>query len=90
MDFDWDEANEWHLGEHDIEPYEATEVLFNDPVKLWKGIEEGELRYRVVGETDNGRLLVIVYTYRGEKVRVITGFKPNQEERRKYKGRRGK
>jgi uncharacterized DUF497 family protein len=44
----------------------------------------------VVGETDRERRLVVVFTPRGDSVRVVTGFTPNFAELRTYRGRRGK
>lgn len=91
MEFDWDAGNIEHIAEHDVEPEEVVEVLYNRPVRVSKEeTEEGEARIRVVGRTNYDRLLTVVYTERGEKIRIVTAFDSGPRDIRKYEGRRGK
>lgn len=62
--FDWDEANIAHIAEHDVLPHEAEEVIDNQPLYLDHSVEDGEERYREMGETLTGRVLVVVSTLR--------------------------
>jgi hypothetical protein len=39
--FDWDEANLRHVAEHDVEPFEAEEVVINDPLDLEEQFRNG-------------------------------------------------
>ena len=55
-----------------------------------KGIEKGEFRYRVVGYTNNDRILTVVFTLRHSKIRVITAFDSGKKDIRKLKGRKRK
>ncbi|MBF0136174.1 MAG: BrnT family toxin [Magnetococcus sp. DMHC-1] len=46
-----------------------------------------EERFVNIGMDDNGRLLVVVYTYRGEiGIRIISARRATPNERRKYGG----
>jgi uncharacterized DUF497 family protein len=70
--FDWNEANTSHIAKHGIEPYEAQEVIANDPIDLAITIRNGEERTEQVGETNNGRIIRVVTTLRHGRIRVIT------------------
>ena len=84
MDFDWNEANRTHIAEHGISPDEAEQVVKNQPVDVTLQTLGGEERIVQVGETDARRILVVVTTWRREKVRVITAFPANPRMRRFY------
>ena len=84
MDFDWDEANRGHIAQHGIKPREAEQVIANRPLDTKVQLRGGEERYLQVGETDTGRILVVVTTWRGPKVRVVTAFAANQRMRSFY------
>jgi uncharacterized DUF497 family protein len=75
--FDWDCANIGHIAEHDVTPEEAEEAILGDPVE-WDFAKSanGEDRWTYLGETTLGRILQIVITMRGERVRVVTAFEP--------------
>jgi hypothetical protein len=73
-EFDWDEANRNHLTKHDVTPQEAEEVVLGDPLDTELQIVEGsgeEERLLQLGETAKGRILQLLTTWRGGKVRVF-------------------
>jgi len=71
--FDWDEANISHIHRHQVTLEEAEQALRNDPFDLHYDTIEGEERWTVIGHTDNLRVLLVVWTLRGEDVvRVVT------------------
>jgi hypothetical protein len=75
--FDWDEANRNHLAQHDVRPQEAEEVFLRDPLDMElqiAGEGDGEERLQQLGETAAGRILQLVTTWRGGKVRVISAW----------------
>ena len=76
MEFDWDEANIGHVARHGVLPEEAEQVILNDPVDLGMEIVEGEARYLNLGATVQGRVLLVVTTWREDRVRVVTAFEP--------------
>jgi uncharacterized DUF497 family protein len=45
---------------------------------------EGEQRFRTLGMDGLGRLLVVVYTYRGEKIRLISAWKASRKQEKQY------
>lgn len=88
FDFDWDDANRGHLAEHDVTPAEAEQVMLNDPFDLAAQIRDQEERTVQIGETDGGRVLIVVTTWRRRRLRVVTAFPANRTMRRKYTERR--
>ena len=49
---------------------------------------EGEARFVYYGETDAGRLLAVIVTVRGERLRVATAYDLDAGQKRDYLGRR--
>ena len=76
IEFDWDEANIGHVARHSVLPAEAEQVILNDPVDLGIEIIEGEERHLNLGATVRGRILLVVTTWREDRVRVVTAFEP--------------
>jgi uncharacterized protein len=81
--FDWDEANIGHLARHDIAPSEAEEVVRNRPVDLESHLRNGEERVVQIGETDAGRILIVVTTMQDRTIRVVTAW-PAKEKFKRY------
>lgn len=75
--FEWDEANLEHVARHNVTKDEAEEVVLGHPLDIELQIEEGssdEERLQQIGETAMGRILQLVTTWRGGKVRVISAW----------------
>jgi uncharacterized DUF497 family protein len=81
--FDWNVDNIRHLARHDILPAEAEQVLKNRPRDLEFELRNGEDRMTQVGDTDAGRILIVVSTMEDRKVRVVTAW-PAKERLRRY------
>lgn len=81
--FEWDDANISHIAEHDVKPKEAEQVILNRPVDLGSELRNGEERFAQVGETDAGRILIVVTATRNSKIRVVTAW-PAKERFRRY------
>lgn len=75
FEFDWDSENTKHLAAHKVTPAEFEQVLSNNPVDLDSDVIDGEERYRSIGLTSGGRLLLVVYTIRNGKIRPVTAFR---------------
>ena len=85
LKFEWDAANVTHIARHKVTPKEAEEALLNDPFDLGYEIVDGEERWTSVGHTDNRRVLLLVWTLRGEDVvRVVTAREAEKTSRRTY------
>ena len=82
--FDWDEANTEHVARHGVKPEEAEQVMVNDPVELGTKMHEEEVRTVCLGRTDSGRFLVVVYTIRNHRIRIVTAYPVSRRKRRIY------
>lgn len=85
--FDWDHGNKdknWQ--KHKVTADEAEEVFDNEPKFFFEDTRRSEAEERpgLLGQTDAGRLLSIVFTVRQEKIRVITARDMSRKERRAY------
>jgi uncharacterized DUF497 family protein len=87
--FDWDEANEAHVSRHNIMPEEVEQVFANDPMDLGADVVDGEERYAGVGHTNRLRVLVLVWTMRGDATRPITAFDASERLAKRYLAERG-
>jgi uncharacterized protein len=88
--FDWVESNEDHILTHGVEPGEVEEALL-DPEGFGTDAYDvpREQREALVGATGEGRILFVVYTIRGEKVRPVTARDASDAQKRRYRrGRR--
>ena len=88
--FLWDSSNISHVAQHDISPAEAEQVIANNPVDLEVQLRNGEIRFPHVGETRDGRILVVIVTVRGEHIRVVTAFPASRNMRKFYLEQKGK
>jgi uncharacterized DUF497 family protein len=73
-----------HLARHEISPAEAEQVLINWQIDLDSYTRNGELRVVQAGETDLGRVLVVVSTILNDKIRVVTAWPANEKIRRYF------
>lgn len=74
MEFHWDQGNTRHVARHRIMPQEAEQVLGNDPLVVQFQARGNEERLLVLGQTDAGRLLAVIYTERNDRIRVVTAY----------------
>ena len=70
---------------HGVRFSDAEAVLF-DPVALTRDDPDaiGEARFVTVGVDVAGRVLVLVYTYREDRIRIVSARKAAREERAQY------
>lgn len=71
---------------HDGVTFEEAKAVLLDPYALTREDTdiEGEQRFVTLGMGANGRILVVVWTLRGECVRLISAWKANEPQRRRY------
>lgn len=85
--FDWDVHNTDKIRErHRVAPTEYEQVFFNRPLMIGDDAKhsEQENRYYVLGKTDAGRWLFLVFTVRQNRIRVISARDMNRKERRAF------
>ena len=87
--FDWDDANVEHIGRHAATPEEVEQVFGNDPMDLGSDVVDSEERYTSVGHTARFRVLVLVWTMRGDAIRPITAFDASERLAKRYLAERG-
>jgi uncharacterized DUF497 family protein len=84
--FDWDDGNREKNPKHDVQSWECEQLFFNEPLIILEdskhSVSEG--RSAAFGRTDSGRPLVIIYTMRGSKIRVVSARDMSRRERQYY------
>src|ERR1035441_9278979 len=85
--FDWDEGNSgknWR--KHKVIDEEAEQVFQNVPIVRLEDPKHSavEVRLRILGKTDFGRMLFVSYTMRRTKYRIISARDMNRKERKLY------
>ena len=83
-EFDWDDANVRHLVRHGVSPTEAEQAIL-DPAAIMVELQtDREERIKAVGRTASGRILVAVFTFRGDAIRPITAYDATKRDRIGY------
>ena len=85
--FEWDpEKARENEQKHGVTFLEAPEVFDDDHSSsvLDPDHSEDEQRYLIFGGSKNGKLLVVSYTERGDRVRLISARQMTPRERRAY------
>lgn len=85
--FEWDEGNfDKNWAKHKVTPYECEQVFFNQPIIVAPDAPHSgaESRFYVLGKTDAGRLLFVVFSVRRRKIRVISARDMTRKEREVY------
>lgn len=87
MEFEWDSEKALaNVKKHGVEFSEAVSV-FGDPLEVTipdPDHSEGEFRYLSVGMSSSGRLLVVAYTERDGRIRIINVREATIRERKQY------
>lgn len=84
--FEWDDANIEHISRHGVEPWEAEEALLDaGRVGMAAYNVRGETRWAVLGATEPGRILFVVFTRLSGRIRVVTGRDAEGKEKRRYR-----
>ncbi len=86
MEFEWDiNKAKVNLDKHGIDFADAARIFLDSyrletalPYDLYR-----ESRYKTTGIVDN-RILVVIYTLRGNKIRIISARKAEKYERKQY------
>lgn len=89
MLFEWDEDKaESNIRKHGVSFQEARTV-FRDPLSVTISDPRtlDESRFIDIGQSASGRLLVVVYTERESRIRLISSRPASQRERESYEER---
>lgn len=85
--FQWDDGNllkNWE--KHGVSGAECEQVFFNRPLLALPDAQhsQSEPRFFVLGQSDKGRHLFIVFTVRENRLRVISARDMSRKERLRY------
>jgi len=87
LEFEWDEnkavANENNHGVG----FDEASTVFDDPLSITipdPAHSIREFRHIQLGESSAGRLLVVVFTERGARIRIISSREATRAERKQY------
>ena len=86
MESEWDPAKaRANFTKHGVRFADAVTALEDDSALTIRDLSsEDEERWVTMGVDASGRLLVVVYTWRGERVRLISARQATRDERRQY------
>jgi uncharacterized protein len=86
VEYEWDEEKAAaNLRKHRVDFADAALVLEDELASTMRDLYSGhEERFVTLGSDPNGRLLVVVYTWRGERARLISAREATNKERRDY------
>jgi len=86
MDINWDPKKaETNYRKHKIRFSDAETVLFDPMALTVDDLDvDQEKRCVTIGSDALGRVLVVVYTYRADSIRIISARKATSKERKYY------
>ncbi|NCO75122.1 MAG: BrnT family toxin [Cyanobacteria bacterium] len=90
MKFEWDQQKaKLNLSKHGIS-FEEAQTVFDDPLYVDfydPDHSKNEDRYIILGESSNSRVLLVSYTERGDKIRLISARQVTKQELIAYQER---
>lgn len=87
QDFDWDLWNiVKNVDKHQVENKECEDVFFNQPQLIEYDEKHSltEKRYKILGLTDRGRKLIVIFTIRNNKIRIISARDQSKKEKLQF------
>lgn len=85
--FQWDQGNiNKNMFKHGVENWECEQIFFNEPLIILDDPKHSfsEKRWAAFGITDAERQLVVIFTKRDERIRVISAREMSKKERKFY------
>ena len=84
----WDQGKAaGNIKKHGIAFPDAVSVLEDENALTIEDENPDESRFVTLGTDAFGRILVVVYTYRGETIRIISARKATKREISRYEGK---
>lgn len=86
LEFEWDRGNIGKNAKHGVEDFEGEEAFFDERKVLLRDRLHslGEERFVLLGRTKKERLVFVVFTRRGRRIRIISARDANRKERPLY------
>ena len=90
IEFDWDQWNlQKNEEKHGVSALEAESAFYDPKYKLFEDVRHstaGENRYILYGRSIENRVLMVGFTLRGRRIRVITARPASRKERKIHEG----
>ena len=87
MTYEWDENKaKSNRQKHGIDFADAVSVFADDTAITIVDEHPNEERFATIGMNALGQILVVVYTWRGDNIRIISARKATRPERKQYEG----
>ena len=87
MEFEWDPAKDRsNRRKHGIRLADSVTALEDDFALTIRDDSPEEARWITIGSDDRGRVMVVVYTWRADRIRLISARIATPSERRQYEG----
>ena len=87
LQFEWDDSKaKLNVAKHGVS-FEEASTVFGDPLSLTisdPAHSQAEDRFILLGHSHRQRLLVVVHTERGDKIRLISARRASRNERKQY------
>lgn len=85
MEFEWDESKRLRtIRDHGVDFIDAVQMFDGRPVFTYHSPRDGEDRWGTVGLMAD-RFYLVVWTWRGERVRIISAYRAYDWEIREYR-----
>jgi uncharacterized DUF497 family protein len=89
VEFEWDKSKaRANRRKHGIDFADAVSVLEDDEALTIDDDDPDEERFVTIGVDALGRIVVVVYTFRENRIRIISARKATPRERKQYEGGR--
>jgi len=82
-EWDWVKAEE-NVRKHEVSFADAVSALEDDMALTIEDDSADERRWLTLGRNHFGRVLVVIYAWRGDEIRIISARNASPEERRRY------
>lgn len=85
VDYRWDpDKSRLNLAKHGVHFADAVTVFSDDRALTIEDDHPDEERFVTIGMDALGRILLVVYTFRGTSIRIISARKATAQERKQY------
>jgi uncharacterized DUF497 family protein len=87
VEYEWDDRKaRSNLEKHGVDFADAVSVLEDELALTIPDEEANERRFITIGEDSLRRILVVVFTERTDRIRIISARKATRNERQQYEG----
>jgi uncharacterized DUF497 family protein len=87
MEYEWDPRKaETNVQKHRVDFADAVSVFSDEGALTIPDDYPDEERVVTIGVNALGRLLVVVYTWRNDTIRILSARPPTRSERKQYEG----